>query len=68
MRIFDAAGRLVREIENGARVSGAGAAAGARVITWDGRDGSGRTVPPGLYYVRSGRGSGGMGRAVVVVR
>jgi hypothetical protein len=62
VRIFDAAGRLVREFD----ASGSGG--GATLITWDGRDGEGRPVPPGLYYVRSGRTSGRAGTGVVVVR
>jgi predicted outer membrane repeat protein len=45
VRIFDVAGRLVREL--------ALPAAGDRV-RWDGRDGGGRPAAPGLYFVRVG--------------
>jgi len=47
MRVLAVDGSLVREFE----VS-AGAADG-RQIQWDGRDRSGRVVPPGLYLVRA---------------
>ncbi|UCG43391.1 MAG: hypothetical protein JSU73_01875, partial [candidate division WOR-3 bacterium] len=41
LRIFDAAGSLVREFENP-----------GRALSWDGRDGSGRQCPPGAYVIR----------------
>ena len=44
IEIYDAGGRLVRRL--------AGAASGASV-RWDGRDGSGVLLAPGLYYARA---------------
>jgi flagellar hook assembly protein FlgD len=43
VRIFDAAGRLVRRLEE---------------PSWDGRDDAGETVPAGVYFARA-RGAGG---------
>jgi hypothetical protein len=42
IRIFDAAGRLVSTLYNGASV-------GERSIAWTGRDALGKPLPPGLY-------------------
>ncbi len=46
LSVFDSSGRIVRTLANGL------APAGRRDISWDARDGSGRTVPPGVYFVR----------------
>lgn len=46
MEIYDAAGREVR----GASIPGA--AAGVQSWSWDGRDGAGRAMPSGVYFVR----------------
>jgi hypothetical protein len=46
--IFDASGRLVRVLSGPALLT-----ADALALTWDGCDGSGRPVPPGLYFVRA---------------
>lgn len=46
VRVFDAAGRLVRTLYEGA----SGTAWNTR---WDGHDEQGRSVPPGLYFVRA---------------
>ncbi len=43
--IYDVSGRQVREVVNAMRP------AGGSQIVWDGRDGGGREVPPGLYYL-----------------
>lgn len=48
LRIFDAAGRLVRELQAGIEDEGV-----ARV-TWDGRDDLGLPVPGGVYFARAG--------------
>jgi hypothetical protein len=50
--IFGAGGRLVRTAWDG-MLSG-----GVRTVTWDGRDGSGREAPPGVYLVRLASASG----------
>jgi hypothetical protein len=44
--VYDAAGRLVRSLANGALWAGEHAAA------WDLRDGAGRAVGAGLYFAR----------------
>lgn len=54
----DAAGRTVRSL----RPASAGV---ARPITWDGRDDTGRHVPPGVYFARV-RTAGGVQHAKVV--
>lgn len=54
LAIHDLAGRLVRVAASG-RLD-----AGAHAVGWDGRDASGRAVPPGLYFARleaAGRGA-----------
>ncbi len=43
--VFDVRGRLVRTLVDGVRP------AGDSHVSWDGRDGSGRLVPSGVYYV-----------------
>ena len=64
MRLFDLAGRLLREIEGGAL-------AGHHELSWDGRDGRERLVPPGLYLlelqVDGDAGAEGVRRVVSVV-
>lgn len=47
LRIFDASGRLVRAL-----LTGSPGAAGRNEATWDGRDGSGRHAPSGVYLYR----------------
>ena len=44
--IFDVAGRLLRQFENKDYPQG------DHVVRWDGRDGDGRRVPAGIYFVR----------------
>ena len=46
IRIFDVAGRLVRELWSGPLP------AGARTFTWDGRTDGGQPMPPGIYFAR----------------
>jgi flagellar basal-body rod modification protein FlgD len=43
LRILDLAGRTVRTLADGSL------AAGTHTVHWDGRDGDGRAVPPGVY-------------------
>ena len=45
LEVCDVAGRAVRTLARG------GFAAGRRRVTWDGTDGAGRRVPPGVYPV-----------------
>jgi hypothetical protein len=44
--VYDVAGRLVR------RLLDETVPAGTRYLSWDGRDGGGRTVAPGVYWLR----------------
>lgn len=46
LRIYDAAGRLVRTLMNAA------AAPGAHTVTWDGRNDGGEAVESGVYFYR----------------
>lgn len=46
VRVFDARGRLLRELATAAGV------VGAQRLEWDGRDGQGREVPSGIYFLR----------------
>ena len=45
LRVFDLSGRLMREIDREAM-------AGSQGFVWDGRDGGGRLVSPGIYLLR----------------
>ena len=47
LAVFDVRGRVVREL------TGDG---GSHAIPWDGRNAAGRTVPPGVYFIRWGNG------------
>lgn len=62
-RVFTAGGRLIRELQGGSVVED------ESVIWWDGRDGVGRAVPAGKYFMevtlRDGRR---LARPVVVAR
>jgi flagellar hook assembly protein FlgD len=44
IRVYDAAGRLVRTLKNGEEI------AGFRSVKFDGRNDSGRRLPSGVYY------------------
>jgi poly-gamma-glutamate synthesis protein (capsule biosynthesis protein) len=63
LRIFDCSGRLVRTLSPGPRPL-----APEPSVTWDGRDGAGRTVAAGLYFCRLETGSGSAGVKLVLVR
>lgn len=56
VRIFDVAGRLVRTLD------------GARTMTWDGRDATGRAVPGAVYLVRASAGPVSVTEKLVLVR
>jgi len=57
--IHDASGRLVRTLVNETR------ATGSHVVDWDGRDGNGRALPAGIYWIRlSSGGETGTGTIV----
>jgi hypothetical protein len=46
LSVFDASGRLVRTLESGEF------ARGLHALSWDGRDGAGRTMPGGVYFAK----------------
>jgi hypothetical protein len=47
VKVYDVGGRLVRDLLEGRRLE-----AGPQVILWDGRNGAGRQVGAGTYYIR----------------
>jgi len=57
--VWDLQGRLVRVLME------ASVPAGVRELEWDGRDGVGRPVPPGMYFLRIEAGGASAGQKVV---
>jgi hypothetical protein len=58
INLFDVTGRLVRRLD---------VTAGTQAVRWDGGAAGGRTVSPGVYFLRlSGQRAGGSARIVVV--
>lgn len=66
--IHDARGRLVRKFATpGAVSSSGGSQGGFQEVTWDGRDGAGRIVPSGVYFMAlEGEGLSDAKRIVVL--
>ena len=62
MRIFDVAGRQVREVVN------RDATVGRFTVHWDGRDDRGQAVAAGVYVARLESGAAKVARRVVVSR
>ncbi len=62
LAIYDVRGRLVRTLESGARSSG------PHTSLWNGRDGAGRAVASGVYYVRLAGASDVLTRKVVMLK
>ena len=62
LRVFDDAGRLVRDLSPGPM------AAGVRVVRWDGRDQTGAEVAAGLYWVQARAGEWQSRIRVVIAR
>lgn len=60
--VYDVRGRLVRALRPG-RLE-----AGPHVLTWDGRDGGGRSAAAGVYFVRVEGPELSAGRRLVVIR
>ena len=60
--VVDVQGRVVRRLEAELWPSG------AHLVEWDGRADSGRSVAPGVYFVRFDAGHGPSARRVVVTR
>ncbi len=62
LTVHDVRGRLVRELVSGLR------SADRHSVSWDGRDDSGRIVPPGIYFVRLEAGGDRATGKILVVR
>ncbi|MBP2680804.1 MAG: hypothetical protein H6Q78_667, partial [Candidatus Krumholzibacteriota bacterium] len=60
--IYDASGRLVRELKNDDMPEG------LHELVWDGRDASGRSVATGVYFVRLSAGSRESTRKIVMLK
>lgn len=60
--LYDAAGRLVRVLADGPL------SAGPHTRTWDRRDQSGRTVSPGIYFLRLDAARDRSGQKLVVIQ
>jgi hypothetical protein len=60
--LFDAGGRLVRNLSNGQQ------SAGYHTVTWDGRDADGRPAASGMYYYRVQANGQQQTRKLLVVR
>lgn len=60
--VFDASGRLVRNVAESAM------AAGYHSVSWDGRDSDGRQVSSGVYWYRVNAGEKALTRKMLVVR
>jgi len=58
--VYDATGRRVRNLVSGS------SKAGVCTSDWDGKDGSGRQVPAGVYYVRLSAGKTSTARVTVI--
>jgi len=62
LRVYDAAGRLVRTLHDGPAEAGAG------LLRWDGRDGRGRAVADGVYFCRLEAAGRTLTRKLLLVR
>lgn len=62
LRVFDAAGRLVRTLVDGQRPSG------SHSVAWDGRDATGRMAAAGVYLYRLEAGGTVRSRAMTLVK
>lgn len=62
IRAFDAAGRLLRTLLDDMT------AAGPARLTWDGRDGDGRKIPAGVYFLHMQAGDSNLTKQVILTR
>jgi len=62
LAVYDAAGRLVRTLVEGALPGG------RHAVRWDGKDRSGRPAPAGVYFCRAETSEGVVSRKLVLVR
>jgi flagellar hook assembly protein FlgD len=60
--VYDASGRVVRRLASGT------SEAGPHQVAWDGLDGTGRPVGPGVYFVRVETGAVGGACKLVVTK
>jgi carboxypeptidase T len=63
LRIFDATGRLVRDLSSRLTVTSHPSS-----VMWDGRDGSGNNLPNGVYFVQFNAGDVGQVEKAVVLK
>ena len=63
LQVYDAAGRLVRDLSS--QLSDIGYPSS---VTWDGRDESGRTLPSGIYFVQFRAGNFEQVEKAVILR
>lgn len=63
LRVFDAAGRLVKVLVDAVPMN-----AGEHEVIWDGRDASGRLVSSGVYLCRLESGGSGETRSMVLMK
>lgn len=62
LSVYSPSGRLVRTLVQGE------VGAGVHGAEWDGRDGEGRSVASGIYYIRLAGGGGGTTRSILLLR
>lgn len=62
VRVFDAAGRLVRTVLDGKSL------AGPTRLTWDGREEGGSRLPAGVYFVNVRAGGKSLSKQVILTR
>ncbi len=62
LALHDVSGRLVRNLDSG------DASTGLASVTWDGRDASGRDVPPGVYFWRTSESTANRSGRVIRIR
>ena len=62
VRVFDLSGRLVRVLMDSPK------RAGHHEVTWNAHDGSGRSVPSGLYFLKLDTDAGSRVLRVVMTR
>ena len=62
LEVLDTRGRVVRTLSNTAEPTG------RYSVNWDGRDGAGAEVSPGVYFVRMRAGQFEAARKVMLIR
>ena len=62
MTVYDVAGRRIRRIPQVAHTTG------TRAFEWGGRDAGGRSVRPGVYFVRTRHATGASQTRVTILR